>query len=259
MRDESIEGVLRRERAITLAGLASLVALAWLYLAHLSREMADMAAMGMAQMGPWTIADAALAVGMWAVMMVAMMLPSAAPMVLVFTAVNRKRRGAGGSRHLETGMFVLGYLAMWGVLSLVAAGAQGAFHRAALLSDDLLASTPLVGSIILIGAGIYQLTPLKYACLSRCRTPLGFLLSEWREGRAGVFVMGLRHGLYCVGCCWILMALLFVGGVMNLVWIAAIAGFVLLEKVVPAGRVVAWGAGAALVGWGGFMLLRTMS
>lgn len=258
MRDETIEAVLRRERAITLAGLAGLAGLAWLYLFRLGREMADMAEMGMAQTAPWTAADAGLAVVMWAVMMVAMMLPSAAPMVLVFVAVNRKRGGAGGARYVETGVFVLGYLVVWTVFSIAAAGAEWGLNRAALLSDDLRAATPLIGGAILIAAGVYQLTPLKYACLSRCQTPIGFLLSEWREGRAGALVMGARHGLFCVGCCWVLMALLFAGGVMNLAWVAAIGGFVLLEKLVSRGRIVTWGAGGALIGWGGFLLLRTL-
>ena len=252
--DAAIEAVLRRDRVVTLAGLLALTGLAWLDLARLAREADDMARMGMAQTTPWTAADAALAAGMWIVMMTAMMLPSAAPMILVFTAVNRKRQGAGSARHVETGGFLLGYVAVWGLVSALATGLEWVLQRAALLSGSLQTSTPLLGGAILIAAGAYQLTPLKRACLSRCQTPLGFLLSEWRAGRAGAVVMGLRHGLFCVGCCWVLMALLFVGGVMNLVWIAAIAGFVLLEKVVRPGRLVPWGAGAALIAWGGFVL-----
>jgi predicted metal-binding membrane protein len=256
VRDEAIERVLRRERAITLAGLAVLAGLAWLSLLRASRVTADMAAMGMAQTSPWAATDALLAASMWAVMMVAMMVPSAAPMVLVFVAVNRRR---GGLRYLDTGVFVLGYLAAWTLVSLAAAAAEWGLNRAALLSDDLRAATPLLGGALLIAAGVYQLTPLKHACLSRCQTPVGFLLSEWREGRRGAVVMGARHGLFCVGCCWVLMALLFVGGVMNLAWVAAIAGFVLLEKLVAAGRLVSWSAGGALIGWGGFVLLRGLS
>ncbi len=258
LRDEHIERVLERERTITLAGLALLTGLAWLYLARLGGVMAGMAEAGMAQREPWTLADALLAVAMWAVMMVAMMLPSATPMVLVFIAVNRTRRGTGGGRYVDTGLFVLGYLVLWGLFSVAAAGAQWALRRAALFSDDVLAVTPLIGSAILIGAGVYQLTPLKYACLSRCQTPFGFLVTEWRDGRAGALAMGVRHGLFCIGCCWVLMALLFAGGIMNLVWIAAIASFVLLEKVVSTRRIVTWSAGGALIGWGGFMLLRSL-
>jgi predicted metal-binding membrane protein len=121
-----------------------------------------------------------------------------------------------------------------------------------------MTARPVVGGALLIAAGIYQLTPLKYACLARCRSPLGFLLAEWREGTRGAFQMGIRHGAYCAGCCWALMALLFVGGVMNPVWVAAIAGFVLVEKLVPAGRVVSWIAGVALLGWGAWVLRATL-
>jgi predicted metal-binding membrane protein len=255
VRDATIEAVLHGERAVTLAGLVVLAGLAWLYLLRLGRETAGMAEMGMAQTAPWTAIDALLAAAMWTVMMVAMMLPSAAPMVLVFVAVNRRR---GGVRHLDTGVFVLGYLAVWTLVSGAAAGAEWGLNRAALLSDGPRAATPLIGGALLVAAGVYQLTPLKHACLSRCQTPVGFLLSEWREGRRGALVMGARHGLFCVGCCWVLMALLFVGGVMNLAWVAGIAGFVLLEKLVSVGRLVTWSAGGALIGWGGFTLLRNL-
>ncbi len=240
----------RRDRAVTLAGLALLAALAWLYLLGLGREMADMAAMGMADTGPWTAGNAALAAVMWAVMMVAMMLPAAAPMILVFSTVNRKRtEGAGGAPYVNTPLFVLAYLTVWGAFSVTAALAQWSLHTAALLSKDAMRAAPLAAAVILAAAGVYQLTPLKYACLARCQTPIGFLLSEWREGNAGAFAMGLRHGLFCLGCCWVLMALLFVGGVMNLVWVAALTGFVLLEKALPAGRVVSVISGGALLVW----------
>jgi predicted metal-binding membrane protein len=118
--------------------------------------------------------------------------------------------------------------------------------------------TPLAGGILLIAAGVSQLTPLKLACLSRCQTPLGFILTEWREGARGAVVMGIRHGAFCVGCCWSLMALLFVAGVMNLLWVAVIAAFVLVEKLMPPGRAVSWGAGAILLAWGAWVLLRAI-
>jgi predicted metal-binding membrane protein len=182
--------------------------------------------------------------------MVAMMLPTAAPMVLLFVTVNRRRRAEFGEPYLDTGLFTLGYLLVWGAFSVAAALGQWGLHAAALLSHEALTVAPVVGASVLVAAGLYQLTPLKYACLARCQTPLGFLMGEWREGRRGALVMGLRHGLVCRGCCWVLMALLFVGGVMNLLWVAAISVFVLLEKVVPAGRMVSWGAGAVLIVWG---------
>lgn len=257
MSDSVLESLARRDRAVTLAGLAALAALAWLYLVRLGREMADMAAMGMADTDPWTVADAALAAVMWAVMMVAMMLPAAAPMILVFATVNRKRREAPGTApYVNTTLFVLAYLAVWGAFSVAAALAQWALHAAALLAEDAMQAAPLAGAVLLAAAGIYQLTPLKYACLARCQTPVGFLLSEWREGNRGAFLMGLRHGLFCLGCCWVLMALLFVGGVMNLAWVAAIAAFVLIEKLLPAGRLVSVISGAVLLIWAAWTLFQ---
>ncbi len=255
MRAAPIDRTLRKDRAITSSGIVVLAGLAWLYLARLGHETAGVTAMGAAQMTPWTSTELGLAAAMWAVMMVAMMLPTATPMVLVFAAVNRNRRG-DATPYVPTGLFVAGYLLTWGVWSIAAAAAQWALHGAALLSDQVLTTTPWLGGALLVAAGLYQLTPLKYACLTRCQSPFGFLLAEWRDGAAGAFRMGVRHGLLCVGCCWILMALIFVGGVMNLAWIAAITAFVLAEKLIPAGRLVAWSAGIALIGWGGFMLLR---
>lgn len=242
--------VLGREQVITLAGLACVVALAWLYLLRLSRQMSDMAAMGMAQMAAWTVSDVVMTTAMWAIMMVAMMLPTAAPMILMFATINRKRRVEDEARYVDTGLFTLGYLLLWCAFSVGAALAQWAFHGATLLSEDATKATPWLGSGLLVAAGIYQWSPLKYACLARCRSPLGFLLGEWRAGGAGALIMGLRYGLFCLGCCWVLMALLFIGGVMNLTWVAAITVFVVAEKLVPAGRAVSWATGAVLCGWG---------
>lgn len=246
-RELSVEVLLRRDRAVSLAGLAALVALAWVYLLRSTREMGAMAEMGMARTAPWTPGDFALAVTMWMVMMVAMMLPTAAPMTLTFVTLNRRRhRGP----LVSVGLFVLGYLGMWGAFSVGAAGVQWALRSGAWLAPETLRVTPLLGAGVLVAAGLYQLTPLKYACLARCQTPFGFLLSEWRAGRRGALVMGLRHGLFCLGCCWMLMGLLFAGGVMNPSWVAAISVFVLAEKVLPFGRAVSWLSGAVLVLWG---------
>ncbi|MBI4637699.1 MAG: DUF2182 domain-containing protein [Candidatus Rokubacteria bacterium] len=244
-----IESLARRDRAIVLAGLAGLTALAWIHLVRLSREMTDMAEMGMVHVRAWTAGDAALAAVMWLVMMLGMMLPAAAPMILVFTTVNRRRQVAGGGPYVDTSLFTLGYLVVWTAFSAGAAAAQWGLGAAALLSPEAMTAAPWLGTVLLAAAGVYQLTPLKYACLARCQTPVGFLLTEWREGRAGAFVMGWRHGLFCLGCCWVLMTLLFVGGVMNLTWVAALAVFVLVEKVVPAGRAVSWASGVFLLAW----------
>ena len=196
---------------------------------------------------------------MWAVMMVAMMLPSAVPMIQGFLAVNDGRR-LSSRPYVPVGIFVLGYIVAWAAFSAAATLAQWGLHKAALLSPMMVATSPIVNGGLLLAAGIFQWTPLKRACLTNCRSPLSFLMSEWREGAGGAFTMGLRHGAYCVGCCWALMALLFVVGVMNLLWIAIIAIFVMAEKVLPGGpligRIAGRGAGnrrgrsdhAALVG-----------
>ncbi|MBI2153671.1 MAG: DUF2182 domain-containing protein [Candidatus Rokubacteria bacterium] len=217
--------------------------------------MADMA-MAMPHMTPWGPTDFLLTFLMWAVMMVAMMVPSASPMVLTFATINRKRL-ADETPLIRTGLFVAGYLVVWAGYSLLAALGQWALHAAALISPAL-AVTPWVGGLLLVAAGLYQFTPLKDVCLSRCQSPFGFILTEWREGAAGALVMGLRHGAFCVGCCWVLMGLLFVAGVMNLLWVAAIAAFVLVEKVIPAGRVVSRLAGALLIVWGVWLLTRVV-
>jgi predicted metal-binding membrane protein len=185
--------------------------------------------------------------------MVAMMTPSAAPMILMFAGINRRSQKQQVS-YVPTSVFLLGYLVVWAAFSVVATAAQWGLHAVSLLSPIMVSTTPVLGGILLLIAGIYQWTPLKHACLSKCRSPLGFVLNEWREGRWGAFLMGLKHGGYCTGCCWSLMALLFVAGVMNLVWVAAIAGFVLLEKMAPAGQRMGQAAGALMVA-GGVVLL----
>jgi predicted metal-binding membrane protein len=248
---DPIAALVRRDRVLVWAGIGTLGLAAWAYLLYLSRTM-NPGAPGMPGMStalvPWTAADVAFTAAMWAVMMVGMMLPAAAPVILLFAAVNRKRREQGGLA-VPTGVFVAGYLAVWAGFSLVAALAQWGLHATALLSPAMATTSPLVGGALLVAAGVYQLTPLKEACLAHCRSPLGFLMTEWRDGPRGALRMGLRHGRYCLGCCWILMGLLFVTGVMNLVWVAAISVFVLLEKVAPRGRLIgqvaSWGLIAA--------------
>ena len=195
---------------------------------------------------PWTATEFGLRLAMWAVMMVAMMVPTAVPMTLMYAAVARKA-AAQHNPVAPTFVFVAGYLAMWTVFSLVATIAQHALDRAALLSPMMVSRSSLFGAVLLIAAGVYQFTPLKDACLRNCRTPAQFLSRYWRTGTLGALRMGLRLGAYCVGCCWILMGLLFVGGVMNLLWIAAIAVFVLLEKTIPFGDVSGRVAGAAMI------------
>src|SRR6266508_525671 len=256
----TVEALVRRDRVLAAAGLAGLALLAWLYLFGMEQVGGVGRAPGrpMAMPGDQGAGRFLLTFLMWAVMMVAMMVPAASPMILTFATINR-RRAAAGTPAVPTTVFLAGYLVIWSAFSLGAAALQGALQAAALLAPATLRATPLVGAALLIAAGIYQLTPLKYACLARCQSPLGFILSEWREGSRGAFLMGLRHGAFCVGCCWALMALLFVAGVMNLLWVAAIAAFVFVEKLVPRGRAVSWSAGAALLAWGAWVLLRALS
>ena len=233
--------------------LAALVILAWLYLLHSKAvmpdmEMRDMPGMVMPEL-PWGVVTLLLLFTMWTVMMVAMMVPSAAPMVLAFLTMNRSRQ-ANARPLVPVSIFLLGYLAIWAAYSAIATLAQWGLHHAALLSSTMAATSPMLNGALLVAAGVFQWTPLKRACLKGCRSPLAFLMSEWREGTAGAFVMGLRHGGYCVGCCWVLMALLFVAGVMNLLWVAAIGLFVMAEKMWAKGEVLGHATGTALVASG---------
>jgi predicted metal-binding membrane protein len=245
-----LEAALRRDRAVVVVGLLGLAGLAWAYLKNAASPAGPAAmSMPMAPAGSWSLQELGWLATMWAVMMVAMMIPSAAPTILLFASISRRRR-AQGIPAVRTGFFTLGYLIIWTAFAVVAATAQWGLHGAALVSPAMTTASPLLGGLLLIAAGVYQWLPLKRACLTHCRTPLDFFVAEWREGQTGALAMGFRHGIHCVGCCWLLMGLLFVAGVMNLLWIAAIAGFVLVEKVVPGGRIVGRVAGAALVGWG---------
>jgi len=253
---EVAENVLRRDRVVVLSGLAFITALSWAYVTSLASDTRNMdmgMEMSMPRMQAWGVADFGLTFGMWAVMMVAMMTPSAAPMILMFAGVNRRRRKQQVS-YVPTSVFLAGYLVVWAAFSVLATAAQWGLHAVSLLSPAMAITSPVMGGVLLVAAGIYQWTPLKHACLRKCRSPLGFVLNEWREGRWGAFLMGLKHGGYCTGCCWSLMALLLVAGVMNLLWVAAIAGFVLLEKVAPAGDWVGRVVGVVLAGWGAWMV-----
>jgi predicted metal-binding membrane protein len=234
---------------VILTGLGGITATAWMYLAVRAQPMSAMTDRSMADgmqsivhVQPWTAAEFGLGLVMWTAMMVAMMVPTAAPMTLVYAAVARKA-AREGSPVPPTFVFVAGYLTIWALFSVAATAVQGGLGRLALLSPTMASASPVLGSSLLIAAGIYELTPYKHACLAHCRAPAHFISHRWRGGRAGAFRMGLELGSYCLGCCWVLMGLLFVGGVMNLLWIAAIAAFILLEKTMPfaktGGRVVA--------------------
>jgi predicted metal-binding membrane protein len=250
-----LEALLKRDRAVVIGGLIAVSAVSWLYILA-GAEMAAAAGGGAMTMRPtWTLGYAILMLAMWWVMMVAMMLPSAAPMVLLFAAIIRNGRKQGGV-HVPTGNFVAGYIAVWGGFSLAAVGLQWGLEGLGYLSPTMATRSVALGGILLIGAGVYQLTPLKDACLRHCRSPVGFIAQHWRPGAAGAFVMGLTHGLFCLGCCWVLMVLLFYGGVMNLWWIAGLALYVLIEKLAPAGPRIGRFAGVLLIGWGSWLLME---
>lgn len=260
-RASSLARVIRHDRLVVAGGLLAVTLIAWLYLWRMATDMAAMgadvarhAAMGMVMpdMRAWGVADFFWLFLMWAVMMVAMMLPSAAPLILLVTGTYRRR---GSPARWLTAAFAGGYLAAWVAFSAVAALAQTALHRTALLSPSMASRSAWLAGGILIAAGVYQWLPIKNACLTHCRSPLHFLTHEWREGAAGALVMGLRHGWFCVGCCWTLMALLFVVGVMNLVWVAVIAAFVLVEKLARQGPRVGRVAGLLCTAWGVYVLL----
>jgi len=248
----------RRDRVAILSGLLGVSALAWVYLLVMARQMAAMPMAEMMQVRPWTPTDFALMLAMWVVMMVGMMVPTAVPMTLVYAAIARKA-AREGTPIAPTAAFVSGYVVMWSLFSVAATLAQWALERAALLSPMLVATSPALGGGLLIAAGLYQWTPFKEACLRHCRAPAQFIAEHWRTGVLGAGRMGLEHGAYCLGCCWILMALLFVGGVMNLLWIALITLFVLLEKILPLGIPGGRLAGAALIAAGaGVMIQATL-
>ncbi len=255
--DRALEAVLRRDRLIFVGGMAAVTVLAWVWLvmgAGMGMSAIDMTAMAgmdgwMMQPAEWTPGYALLMFSMWWVMMAAMMLPSAAPVLLLYLRV--ARGGAARGRPIApASVFAGGYLVAWGGFSLIATGLQWAMETARLMSPMLETTNVWLGAAILVAAGLWQLTPMKTVCLRHCRTPLGFLTGKWRAGALGAFRMGLEHGAFCLGCCWFLMALLFFGGVMNLYWIAGLAAFVLLEKTVPYGHWLGRAAGVGLLAWG---------
>jgi predicted metal-binding membrane protein len=270
MSETAFEMVLRRDRAIMIAALGLLTILAWTDLVWLADDMSmggmDMTGFRMIPAGqglmmpasePWKPIEFGYVFAMWTVMMIGMMTPSVAPMILIYARVGRQAVSEG-KPFAATAWFAGGYLLAWTGFSLAATSAQWALERAALLTPMMVSASNILGGFVLIVAGLYQWTPLKEACLSYCQAPLTFILRHggFRGDPAGALTLGLRHGLYCIGCCWALMALLFVGGVMNLFWIAALAILVLVEKVIPSGRIIARLAGLAFIAGGGWMLVQ---
>ena len=236
---------LGRDRMILLGGCVAVAATAWLAMVRLSLHMEMSMPMPGAPAMPMEPTAAAL-FAMWVVMMVAMMLPSTLPFVFAFSHEQRRRHAAQQS-VVPTAFFVAGYLAVWVAFGALCAALQSFLHRQALLSTMMSSTSFIFSACLLIAAGVYQFTPLKEACLHHCRTPFAFLLGEWREGKSGAVRMGAEHGLFCVGCCWMLMLLPFAAGVMDLRWMAAITVLLMLEKAAPGGEWVSRIAGVLLV------------
>ena len=258
----SIELLIQRDRLWITLGLVSAMVLAWVYLLRESAAMDAMAAearrhaaMGMAgmTMRAWDAADWLGLFAMWAVMMVGMMLPSAAPVIMLVLGAYRLR--GDSNAHLAAVAFIGGYAIVWTTFSAFAALAQLELHRTALLSDDMRLHSVAVSGMLLVIAGVYQWLPVKNRCLVHCQAPLAFLTQRWRPGVGGGFSMGASHGAFCVGCCWLLMTLLFVLGVMNLFWIAVLAAIVLLEKLTRHGLLAGRLVGLAAVAWGAYLIV----
>jgi len=252
--------MLRRDRAIVAFGLAGVVTLSWAYLVYMDWGMRHMD-VGMEMviipaMQNWTAWDLVLVFLMWAVMMLAMMVPAASPVILLFAEINR-RRNEQQTTFVSTAHFLLGYLTAWTGFSVIATLAQWGLLTAALVSPMMESTSKALGGGLLLIAGLFQFSRLKYACLAHCRSPMGFLATEWRRGSWGAFRMGLKHGSYCLGCCWALMGLLFAFGVMNLLWVAIISAFVLLEKITPPNQLVSRLSGLLFIGWAAWIVFAS--
>ena len=271
--NSSLERVLMRERLLVIVALSIAIIASWVYVLAgagtgmstwkmTSWKMALGLSHSMAMPVEWTATYATVMFFMWWIMMIGMMLPSAAPMILLHAKVNRtsaKRKGLQWSL-LPTGAFTLGYLSAWAIFSALATTLQWSFEGIGVLSPMMMNSTNQVfAGLVLLFAGVYQITPLKHACLEHCRSPVGFLSQHWRPGTWGTFQMGIRHGVYCLGCCWGLMAILFFGGIMNLYWIIGLALIVLAEKVLPHGPRLGYAIGGLLSLWGAGVLLGALA
>jgi predicted metal-binding membrane protein len=251
----AIERAVLRDRWCVAGSLALVAGACWAWIVPMARDMYG------AMTGPsawmmtarWDAAHTALLFAMWAAMMAGMMLPSAAPTLLVYGMVARRDDAAGAP--LRVHLFAAGYLVVWTAFSAVATVAQRIFTSAGVLSPMMEIAVPRGAGVVLIVAGLYQLTPLKRACLSACQSPAAFLVSHWRAGRSGAFRMGVVHGWYCVGCCWALMLLLFAGGVMNLAVIVGLTVFLLGEKLLPAAAQSGRISGSLLVASGLYVAL----
>ncbi|HLX12814.1 MAG TPA: DUF2182 domain-containing protein [Bacteroidota bacterium] len=260
-----MERLLKQDRLIIGSALFLITAISWYYLVYLHGEMKGIdlmmsmknctMKMAMPMTGGWTGTDFLMMFLMWSIMMVAMMIPSAAPLLLLYASISRKNAQTDAP-YAPTGFFLLGYILVWSGFSAVAAFLQWFFQAHALLSPMMISTSTKLGSGILLIAGVFQFTPFKNTCLTHCRSPLEFIMKHWKTGPAGALGMGVRHGTYCLGCCWMLMAVLFVTGIMNLLWVGVISLFVLLEKIAPKPLLISRIAGILLIGDAVLLLMR---
>lgn len=251
-----VETILGYDRLAAAVVLVVVPLVCWLWIVVMARDMyGPMTGASAWMMTPaWDVRHLLLLWAMWAVMMAGMMLPSAAPTVLLYAASQRLQSRRSAVVHIYA--LAAGYLAVWTLFSLGATALQRGFSALAVVSPMMMVTSPVAGALLLLLAGVYQLTPLKQSCLHACHSPLSFVVHHWRRGAGGAFQMGLRHGIYCLGCCWALMLLLFVGGVMNLAVIAALTVFVAFEKLSPFGVVGARVSGVLLIALAGWMALH---
>jgi predicted metal-binding membrane protein len=248
-----------RTRLTILAMMATITLLSWTYLVDMALDMSNMMAtaqMPMMVPEPWSLAYFSSMLLMWVIMMVGMMVPTAVPMTLIYAAIGRKA-ARDGKTIAPTTIFITGYLVIWSLFSVGATLAQWGLDRSGLLSPMMMTNSLLLGGILFITSGVYQLSPFKNACLNHCRSPIDFISLNWKPGSGGAFRMGIIHGGYCLGCCWILMCLLFFGGVMSLFWIGGLTLFVLLEKVLSFGILGGRLAGVAIIFIGIVFLARS--
>ena len=254
-----LEAAAQHDRRVIAGALGLVTLLAWVWLVSGGGiDMPSFMDMSMVMPMEWTPLYALVLFVMWWVMMIAMMLPSAAPMILLFALVNRRSR-ALGAPYVPTAVFASAYLVAWGGFSLAATLVQWWLEQAGWQTMGMASANRWFSSVLLIAAGLYQLSPLKHACLRHCRGPIEFITRHWRPGYAGALRMGFVHGAYCVGCCWVVMGLLFYGGVMNLYWIVCLAVLVLLEKLLPAGTYFVSISGVGFLAWGAWLLTNALT
>ena len=248
-----------RDKIIVYGGVFLVCAIGWAYMAYMAWAMENMHLVDM-WMPPqggtrsWELIDFWMLFVMWTVMMIAMMTPSVIPMVMMYTTI-KKSKQKKGQPYSPTFIFLSGYLVAWALFSIVASAIQYPLHDSGLLNPMMNSRSYLLSGSILVIAGLYQWTPMKDACLTECRSPLSFLMTSWKEGHFGAFKLGVHHGLYCIGCCWALMAVLFSVGVMNMLWVLLITVFVVLEKINPIPQLYMRAlTGLLLIVWGGYWL-----